>query len=400
MMNGWIDRAEDTSDIGGMMLHQIMLPRLGTNMEEGRVIEWRKKEGETVARGEVLLLVETSKAIFEVEAENDGYLRKVLSPEGGPVRFTEAVGVVTDALDDDIDRWLEATAAGASVTPCTRYHEEKRAALVKRPSDDGTSLQKRCAATPAARRLAAEVNVELGRVSEAYGTDIVEEKHVRAFMLRKKIAIYGAGHGAKQAMELIRSGKDYEAVGLFDDNPGIKGVEVAGLRVLGGWDEFLESVDEGKIDGIAISLHSEHRRRLMERIKGAAPLIEHVALVDSRAVVASGVVVSQGAFIEAGSVIGPETFIGEGVIVDNGAVVSHDCHIGAHSHLSPGCSLSGIVRLEGNVLVGVGACINSQVNVGMNAVITPGSAVVSDIPADSVVSGNPARIIGRSFRGA
>lgn len=382
------------------MVHQIILPRLGTNIEEGRIVEWRKKEGELVTKGEVLLLVETSKAIFEVEAENDGILRKVICAEGGQVKFTEAVGFISDRSDEDITKWLKSATSSDFSAPRTRYHEEKRKELVKKPSVPNGSASKRSAATPAARRLAAEMNVDINTVSEAYTVDIVEEKHVRAFVLRKKIAVYGAGLGAKQAMELIRSGKDYEAVGLFDDNPEIKGAEVAGLQVLGGWDDFLESVEEGRIDGIAISLHSEHRRRLMEKIKGAAPQIEHVALVDSRAVVASGVVVSQGAFIEAGSVIGPETFIGEGVIVDNGAVVSHDCHIGAHSHLSPGCSISGIVRLEGNVLVGVGACINSQVNIGKNVVITPGSAVVSDIPADSVVSGNPARIIGRSLRGA
>lgn len=383
-----------------MMVHQVILPRLGTNMEEGRVVEWRKKEGDNVVRGDVLLLVETSKAIFEVEAENDGYLRKVMIHEGGQVRFTEPVGLVADKPGDDIGPWLEAGAAAASAPQAVKYHEEKRASLVKMGNDNGMAPLKRCAATPAARRLAAELKLDLEKVSAAYGVDIVDEKNVRAFVLRKKVAIYGAGLGARQAMELIRSGGDFNAIGVFDDNPRIKGAEVAGLRVLGGWEDFLESVSEGNIAGIAISLHSEHRRTLMEKIKGAAPHIEHVALVDSRAIVSSGVIVSCGAFIEAGSVIGPETFIGEGVIVDSGSVVSHDCYIGAHSHLSPGCSLSGIVRLEGNVLVGVGACINSQVTVGRNVVITPGSAVVTDIPDDSVVSGNPARIIGRSFRGA
>lgn len=381
------------------MIHQVILPRLGTNMEEGRVVEWRKKEGDPVVKGEVLLLVETSKAIFEVEAENDGYMRRHMSPEGGFVRFTEPVGIVSDRPDDDIDAWFEASAKASVAPPAVRYHEEKRASLVKRGPDISVARSKRCAATPAARRLASELDVDLERVSEAFGVEIVDEKDVRAFVLRKKIVIYGAGLGARQAMELIRPGRDYDAIGIFDDNPGLKGAEVAGLKVIGGWEDFLKSADAGKIDGIAISLHSEHRRKLMEKITGAAPHIVHIALVDARAIVSSGVVVSPGAFIEAGSVIGPETFIGEGVIVDNGAVVSHDCYIGAHSHLSPGCSLSGIVRLEGNVLVGVGACINSQVTVGRNVVITPGSAVVSDIPDDSVVGGNPARIIGRSFRG-
>ena len=211
------------------MVHQVILPRLGTNMDEGRVVEWRKKEGDHVVRGDVLLLVETSKAIFEVEAENDGYLRKVMSPEGGQVRFTEPVGLVADKPDEDIGAWLEASAAAASASPAVKYHEEKRASLVKRGSDNGVAQSKRCAATPAARRLAAELNLDLMRVSEAYGVDIVDEKNVRAFVLRKKVAIYGAGLGARQAMELIRSGSDFNAIGVFDDNPRIKGAEVAGL---------------------------------------------------------------------------------------------------------------------------------------------------------------------------
>ncbi|HKJ88676.1 MAG TPA: hypothetical protein VKA48_09235, partial [Gammaproteobacteria bacterium] len=66
---------------------------------------------------------------------------------------------------------------------------------------------------------------------------------------------------------------------------------------------------------------------------------------------------------------------------------------------SPGSVVSGAVRLEENVLVGVGASVNSQVTVGRNVVITPGSAVVTDVPPDVVVSGNPASVIGKSFRG-
>jgi len=49
--------------------------------------------------------------------------------------------------------------------------------------------------------------------------------------------------------------------------------------------------------------------------------------------------------------------------------------------------------------VGVGAAINSTVNVGRNVIIAPGAAVMNDVPDDVVVSGVPAKVIGESRRG-
>lgn len=377
------------------MINQVILPKLGTNIEDGVILEWRKCEGEKVKRGEVVLVVETAKAVFDVEAEYDGYLRKAFVKEGEEARFTEPVGLISDAPDEDISAHLKKKDTGKAGK---RHHEKKREELFRPPRKTAPYARK-VAATPAARRLSGELGIELAAVANAYGAEVVDESHVRSFACRKKVAIYGAGLGAKQALELLRSHPELDAIGLFDDKPGLEG-EILGLKVLGGWEVFLKFVSRGVVEGVAVSLHSEYRRKLIEKIRKDAPSIELVPLVDRRAIVSEGVEISPGAFIEAGSVLGPDTHVGAGVIIDTGAVVSHDCHIGAHSHLSPGCVLSGIVRLEENVLVGVGASVNSQVTIGRNAVITPGSAVVSDLPDDVVASGNPAKIIGRSYRGA
>lgn len=383
------------------MLQEIIVPKLGTNIEEGRIVEWRKREGDPVKKGEALLLVETSKAIFEVESEFNGFLRKVFSGVGVHVTLTEPVALISDGPDEDIRPYLQKERREAGKK---RHHEIKREELVKgaveaAPSPPQNARAERVPATPAARRLMAEYNVSPEKVSEAFGGQTIDEAAVRRFLGKKRLAVYGGGLGAKQVRELLRFYEGVSVAGIIDDNPAVKGREILGLSVLGGWREFAALVSKGLIDAVAVSLHSEVRRKIIERIKSETPEVELMALVDRRAIVSAGVAVSPGALVEAGAVIGPDTFIGEGAIIDTGAVVSHDCHIGAHSHLSPGCSISGIVKLEGNVLVGVGACVNSQVSVGMNSVITPGSAVVSDVPPDVVVSGNPARIIGKSRRG-
>lgn len=379
------------------MVHEVILPKLGTNIDEGVIQEWRRSEGEAVKKGDVLALVETTKAIFEIEADTDGYLRRIFSMDGAEVKFTEPVALITDEPGEDISAYFERKKEATARSK--KHHEKKREELVHGVAPQNPS-PRRVAATPAARRLSTELNLELGKVADAFSVSVVDERLVKDFAVMKKVAVYGAGLGAKQAKELLKFHKDLFVVGLFDDNPEVKGAEILGLEVLGGWEEFAGAAARGEVDSIAISLHSEFRRKLMKKIQKEMPFVELVALVDGRAIISEGVVISNGAFIEAGSILGPDTFIGEGVIVDTGAVVSHDCHIGAHSHLSPGCSISGIVKLDENVLVGVGASINSQVTIGRNVVITPGSAVVCDFPDDVVVSGNPARIIGKSFRGA
>ncbi|MBI4504704.1 MAG: serine acetyltransferase, partial [Chloroflexi bacterium] len=185
----------------------------------------------------------------------------------------------------------------------------------------------------------------------------------------------------------------------IDDNPSLAGADIAGLRVLGGFAALAELAARRALDGVTLSFHSEVRRKIHRRI--AADLgLRIVPLVDPRAVVGMGVQVGDGALIEAGAVVGPGTTVGEGTIVDVGAVVAHDCFLGPFSHLSPGCHLSGVVHLVENVLVGVGASINSTVTVGRNVIIAPGAGVMNDVPDDVVVSGVPAKVIGGSRRGA
>jgi acyl-[acyl carrier protein]--UDP-N-acetylglucosamine O-acyltransferase len=81
-------------------------------------------------------------------------------------------------------------------------------------------------------------------------------------------------------------------------------------------------------------------------------------------------------------------------------VVAHDCSVGDYSHLSPGACLSGAVELEKNVLIGVGASVNSTVRIGRNTIVAPGSGVMNDLPPDVIAMGVPATVAGASRRGS
>ena len=88
------------------------MPKLGNSMEEGTVLQWFKQEGDAVKKGDPLLEVMSDKANFEVEAENEGILRKVLAkaddtvPVGGPL-------AVFGSADENIDAFLAGGSASA-----------------------------------------------------------------------------------------------------------------------------------------------------------------------------------------------------------------------------------------------------------------------------------------------
>lgn len=67
------------------MLVDVFLPKIGMAMQEGLITKWLKQQGETVAKGEPLLEVETEKVLETIEAPESGILAEVLYPEGQDV---------------------------------------------------------------------------------------------------------------------------------------------------------------------------------------------------------------------------------------------------------------------------------------------------------------------------
>ena len=90
---------------------------LSPTMEEGRLVEWKKNEGDTVAQGDVLAEVETDKAVMDLVARADGTLIKQVLAAGETVPVGELVGVIGKA-DEDVSAIVGA-AGGAGKTAGT-----------------------------------------------------------------------------------------------------------------------------------------------------------------------------------------------------------------------------------------------------------------------------------------
>jgi len=140
------------------MAISIVMPALEMAQETGKLLAWRKKEGERVAKGEPLLEIETDKAVVEVEAPGDGILAGITADVGAviPVGETIAWLVAPGEKPPEKSATLAPTARAAS-------------ASVAQASPVAPGITKQDAAatsqiSPKARRLAKELGVDIAQI--------------------------------------------------------------------------------------------------------------------------------------------------------------------------------------------------------------------------------------------
>jgi pyruvate dehydrogenase E2 component (dihydrolipoamide acetyltransferase) len=137
-------------------------------MKTGTVIQWFKKENETVEKGEPLVEVLSEKITYDVEAPASGVLRKILAEEGLDVPVDRAIGLI-GSVDEPISEEAvepEMVPEGTVSPPSSSRAEE---------------TSERVLASPAAKRLAKELQVDLNRVKGTGPEGRVIEGDVKLF---------------------------------------------------------------------------------------------------------------------------------------------------------------------------------------------------------------------------
>ena len=135
------------------MIRTMKLAKINLTMQTGTIVRWLKKEGERVERDEPLLEVETDKAVNTVESFYAGYLKKILVPEGQEVPVDTLIAYIGEK-DDEVP----------AEPPAEMPREKAKApaqAAAKGAAPRGGTLN----ASPLARRLAAELGVDLSTVT-------------------------------------------------------------------------------------------------------------------------------------------------------------------------------------------------------------------------------------------
>ncbi|MBI5014466.1 MAG: 2-oxo acid dehydrogenase subunit E2 [Deltaproteobacteria bacterium] len=156
------------------MATTVTMPKLGLTMKQGKVVKWLKAEGDSVAGGEILYEVETDKITNKIESPASGVLFQIVVPKGTTVAVGAVVGIIAEP-GEQLERVAGPT-AGAGV-PKT----EAAIGAVAAPGGGPAEERKAGPSSPAARRLAKELGVELARVPGTGPGGRVTEEDVRRF---------------------------------------------------------------------------------------------------------------------------------------------------------------------------------------------------------------------------
>jgi len=143
----------------------MVMPQMGYDMHEGKVVRWLKQEGEEVIRGEVIAEIETDKATVEYEAYTGGVMGKIVAEEGVTIPVGGLIAVITDPGESIPEELLtdaaisDSNGSAAAAAPAPPESPAPQPAAAP-PADAGEVR-----ASPIARRLAQERGIDLSTVT-------------------------------------------------------------------------------------------------------------------------------------------------------------------------------------------------------------------------------------------
>ncbi len=180
------------------MVRVVSMPKLGQSEESATIVKWRKREGDAVAKGDILFEIETDKALLEVESFFEGTLLKITAGEGATVPVQGVVGYIgqpgevipATLIPAPIEGGSQVTAASggqpsplptAPVSPTVSHSSQSL-----EPPSVSSKLQvgrpAGAAVTPRAARLAREYGVDTRMVQGTGPSGRILEKDVKAYI--------------------------------------------------------------------------------------------------------------------------------------------------------------------------------------------------------------------------
>ena len=140
------------------MAKTIIMPQVGQDIKTGVIVEWCVKENDYVNKGDIVAIVESDKATFEVEAYESGVVLKILYDVGAEVRVLDPIAYIGEP-GEDIEEPEAADVTGQATVEITPSPKEQGTEETEQPRRSEVSV------SPAARRVARERGVDLSKIT-------------------------------------------------------------------------------------------------------------------------------------------------------------------------------------------------------------------------------------------
>lgn len=208
-------------------------------------------------------------------------------------------------------------------------------------------------------------------------------------MSKPLIAVGASGHLKDVSFILEDLREKWSLVGILDDDPALEGTAIGSALVLGPTARWVDYADHWFVVAIG---NPRVRARVVKGMAGASSP-RFATLAHSRSSLSKNSNLGPGCMIGPFASVSASVSIGSHSIVNAGATIAHEAKIGHFVTIAPQAAISGNVTLEDGVEVGTGALIRQGVRIGRGAMVGMGAVVLSDVPANTCVVGNPARVL-------
>jgi acetyltransferase EpsM len=207
-------------------------------------------------------------------------------------------------------------------------------------------------------------------------------------VLENKTAIIGySGHAyvvAESYLSHSNSLEYYSNLIKLDNNP-------FNLAYLGcetdpnfkGWDmrlAYILGIGDNKL-----------RYKVAQLLLSKSQIIKSV--IDPNSIISKSTNIGVGVFASKGVLVNAFSKIGDFTILNTGCIIEHECEISKAVHIAPGAVLAGNVKIGKRSFIGANSVIKQGVEIGDDVIIGAGSVIINNISSNTIIVGNPGRII-------
>lgn len=171
-------------------MSQFLMPSLGADMESAVLMEWHVKEGDAVKKGQIIAEVETSKGVIEIEVFEDGIVEKLLVTPETECRVGMPLAIIASSSDTMIQT------------------QETKSAMTPEAKEQNLTQEERIRISPAARKRAAELGVDLSKITPIEG--VIQLSQIEAVAPTKEKAPEKSKEGMRHAIAAAMSRSNAE----------------------------------------------------------------------------------------------------------------------------------------------------------------------------------------------
>ena len=354
-----------------MKFETIKAPHINANDLEMVIVEWFVEPMDHVKKGDTICEVETTKSVFSVETEFEGFINpKVV--QGETVKVGEPIAHICQDKDFSFLNKINVSESNSTVVSKKAKTLMDQFKLNISDFPNYTSIS--------SDTVIAKIREIEKEVKERSKEDI--EKIINTIDIKENsVGICGEDENkALLALDCFESNQEYDVVVYLNDfhnNEQFYGIPTLSIKEL-------ELLHEKGLKYIYICGNSlEFQQKMYEICKKIG--IDPISVIHSSATVSSYSNLGKSVYIGPNVIVGPDTEIGDFSVLLNASTVAHHTKLGKYVTLSDGTHIAGNVTIGDLSYLGIGVIVNKRINIGKKVVVVSGAIVIDNVADDSIV---------------